>query len=150
MIIVNDGKMMINCLRPLVLTRNIQSEERGRSTERTFRFAETREHPKQVGGSEGQCFFFSNKLLGLELLFLGAQEQTRMCKQQKERQGHFCWWQVLSMFHKYILLYMLNLEEYISGMNKDKYFGYYSTVQNIHLRSLYRSDKVVVGDTLVF
>ena len=54
------------------------------------------------------------------------------------------------MFHKYILLYMLNLEEYISGMNKDKYFGYYSTVLNIHLRSLDRSDKVVVGDTLVF
>ena len=81
MIIVNDGKMMINCLRPLVPTRNIQSEERGRSTERTFRFAETREHPKQVGGSEGQCFYFSNKLLGLELLFLGAQEQTRMCNQ---------------------------------------------------------------------
>ena len=69
---------MINCLRSLVLTRNIQSEERGRSTERTFRFAETREHPKQVGGSEGQSLFFSNKVLGLELLF-GAQGQTRMC-----------------------------------------------------------------------
>ena len=68
MIIVNDGKMMINCLRPLVLTRNIQSEERGRSTERTFRFAETREHPKQVGGSEGQCFFFLKQTFGFRVV----------------------------------------------------------------------------------